>query len=80
MSSKHYISASPKLSEYKIFSPPPVVGYICLSPNFKIEMTKRPNWFHRKMMYLALGWVWEDKIMENVNERTNAVGGKVPSS
>jgi hypothetical protein len=80
MNSKHYISASPKQSDYMLYSPPPVVGYICLSPNFKIGMTKKPNWFHLKMIRLVFGWVWEDIIMENVNERTNAVGGKISSS
>jgi len=24
-------------------------------------MTKRPNWFHQKMIYLFFGWKWTDK-------------------
>lgn len=80
MNSKPYTSALPKQSNSNFYLPPPVVGYICLNPNFKIGMTKKPNWFHRKMIHLVFGWVWEDIIMENVNERTNAVGGKISSS
>lgn len=79
MNSKHSILVSQKPSEFMLYNPPPPVGYICLSPNFKIAMTKKPNWFHRKMIHLTFGWVWENNIMENVNERTNAVGGKVSS-
>lgn len=80
MNSKHFILASLKQNEVKFYLPPPAVGFICLSPNFKIAMTKKPNWFNRKMIYLVFGWVWEDIIMENVNERSNVVGGKVSSS
>ena len=25
-----------------------------------IHFTKKPNWFHRKMMYICLGWEWID--------------------
>lgn len=80
MNLKHYTSALPKQSNLSFHLPPPTVGYYCLNPNFKIGMTTKPNWFHRKMVRLVFGWVWEDIIMENVNERTNAMGGKVSSS
>lgn len=80
MNSKLSTLALPKQSNLMIYSPPPAVGYICITPNFKIASSKKPNWFHRKMIHLVFGWVWEDIIMENVNERTNAVGGKVSSS
>lgn len=27
----------------------------------QINLTTKPNWFHRKMMKLCLGWEWVDK-------------------
>lgn len=80
MNSKLYTLELQKPSDLSFYLPPPVVGYICLNPNFKIGSTKKPNWFHRKMIHWVFGWVWEDIIMENVNERTNVMGGKVSSS
>lgn len=46
--------------KYKFYQPPPVVGHWALSPNFLIGMTKKPNWFHRKMITLVFGWEWRD--------------------
>jgi hypothetical protein len=39
------------------------VGYYCLGGNigFCIEFAKKPNWFHRTMMKVCLGWEWTDK-------------------
>jgi len=28
------------------------------------SLLKKPNWFHRKMAWLLLGWIWKD-ITEN---------------
>jgi hypothetical protein len=51
-----------QLSFYK---PPPVIGYWLLPGSkkgfeTKFSMTGKPNRFHRMMMKLAFGWVWED--------------------
>jgi hypothetical protein len=27
---------------------------------FSISIVNKPNWFHRKMMALCLGWEWQD--------------------
>jgi hypothetical protein len=47
------------------YAPPPVVGYWVFPGSKKGYETKfamlgKPNRFHRLMMKLALGWVWED--------------------
>jgi len=28
---------------------------------FYFSTFKKPNWFHRKITHLILGWVWNDK-------------------
>ena len=40
------------------------VGYYCLGDKmgFCIAFEKKPNWFHRTMMKMCLGWKWIDKI------------------
>lgn len=40
------------------------VGYYCLGGKmgFCIAFEKKPNWFHRTMMKVCLGWEWIDKI------------------
>lgn len=39
-----------------------VGGYRMGDPPFTVQFnfTKKPNWFHRKMMNLCLGWEWVD--------------------
>ena len=39
------------------------VGYYCLGGKmgFCVAFEKKPNWFHRTMMKVCLGWKWEDK-------------------
>ena len=39
------------------------IGYYCLGGNigFCIAFAKKPNWFHRTMMKVCLGWEWKDK-------------------
>ena len=42
---------------------PKYVGYWEIAPKpygFCICVTKKPNWFHRKMTKLFLGWTWYD--------------------
>ena len=36
------------------------IGYICITDNFRLASTKKPNIFHRIGMRLILGWVWKD--------------------
>jgi hypothetical protein len=49
-------------SSFKMYQPPAAVGYWCISPNFFVSMTKKPNWFHIKMVTLILGWEWRNEI------------------
>jgi hypothetical protein len=46
-----------------IYAIPNHVGYYCLGGNigFCIAFAKKPNWFHRTMMKVCLGWEWKDK-------------------
>ena len=55
-----YSTEADNYKNYKFYQPPPVVGYWSLSPNFFIGMTKKPNWFHRKMVTFVFGWEWRD--------------------
>jgi hypothetical protein len=43
-----------------IINMPKAVGYWGISGNFQVSVTEKPNWFHRKMTKLLLGWVWID--------------------
>lgn len=54
-------SASPTLtlSSYTI-SLPKHVGYWVISGSFNIHVVKRPNWLHRRMAEVLLGWTWKD--------------------
>ena len=48
-----------------IFTPPKVVGGYRLGKNeisyIQVSLTYKPNWFHRQMMKLCLGWYWYDE-------------------
>jgi hypothetical protein len=49
----------------RIFTIPKHAGMYCLGGDknvFCISFEKKPNWFHRTMMKVCLGWKWEDKI------------------
>lgn len=36
-------------------------GYLNITNNWQLAVYgKRPNWFHRTMMRLLLGWTWEE--------------------
>lgn len=39
---------------------PKYVGQWSITPSFKISSEKRPNWLHRAMAKLLLGWTWND--------------------
>ena len=43
---------------------PNYAGMYCLGGDknvFCISFEKKPNWFHRTMMKVCLGWEWKDK-------------------
>jgi flavin-dependent dehydrogenase len=51
---------------YTIPMPPPTVGYWLFpgshgTANIQFHMPKKPNWLHRTMMRLLLGFEWRDK-------------------
>ena len=48
----------------RIFTMPNYVGAYCLGGKngFCISFEKKPNWFHRTMMKVCLGWEWKDKL------------------
>ena len=51
------------MNGYSISIPPKTVGYYRIGigvQNFQIAFTSKPCLFHRTMMRICLGWVWED--------------------
>jgi hypothetical protein len=50
------------MNEYKFYAPPQPVGYYHIGGPYGlcIYFTSKPNWFHRTMMRLCLGWEWVD--------------------
>jgi hypothetical protein len=38
---------------------PKYSGYYTIG-GLSVSMVEKPNWFHRKMMKLCLGWEWRD--------------------
>ena len=51
--------------QLRLYKPPPVIGYWVLPGSAeaaprKFAMFEKPNRFHRMMVKLALGWIWED--------------------
>jgi hypothetical protein len=48
--------------KYKFGILPKYVGSYRIGENYglSISFEKKPNWFHRKMMKLCLGWEWRD--------------------
>lgn len=36
------------------------VGYWQVKSHYRIQSTFRPNWFHRQMNRLLIGWKWID--------------------
>jgi hypothetical protein len=49
-------------SSYAFVEIPPKVGQYRIGGNhgLSIAFSKKPIWFHRKMMALCLGWEWID--------------------
>ena len=47
----------------KISSPPPSAGSFKFGGNCFFHAAVKPNWFHRKMVLLLLGWEWVDGAM-----------------
>jgi hypothetical protein len=47
----------------RIFTVHNYIGMYCLGGKngFCISFEKKPNWFHRTMMKVCLGWEWNDK-------------------
>ncbi len=48
---------------YTFSETPKYVGYYRIGgkQGLCISFTKKPNWFHRKMMHICLGWEWIDE-------------------
>jgi hypothetical protein len=42
------------------FTQPKNVGKYVVNKEVHFNFTHKPNWFHRKMTYLLLGWEWKD--------------------
>ena len=42
------------------YVPPPPAGSYMLGEHMFFNLPKKPNWFHRKMTQLLLGWKWID--------------------
>ena len=55
------IEWSSKACELKMAIPPPVVGSMEILPDVFFHITRKPNWLHRIMAHLLLGWKWKDK-------------------
>ena len=53
---------SEDVKQFIFSSTPKYVGMYCLggNPGFCINLANKPNWFHRTMMKLCLGWEWRD--------------------
>jgi len=37
------------------------VGLWVITSSFRIRVRTKPNWFHRQMARILLGWKWEDR-------------------
>lgn len=51
------------MTEFKFAVPPKPAGFYRIGgwPNvFQVYITQKPNWLHRTMMRLCLGWIWVD--------------------
>jgi hypothetical protein len=58
MTKDNYVYTGPS----KSFKIPVYVGYYQIGgqSGLRIAFVKKPNWFHRTMMKLCLGWKWLD--------------------
>ena len=67
MEKKHKLAEQPtapigQLSTFTFKPSKTYVGRYCLggTTGFCIAFEKKPNWFHRTMMKVCLGWEWTD--------------------
>ena len=51
---------SVKAEPATFYTPPPPVGSYEIGKKVFVLFTKKPNWFHRKMTRILLGWKWVD--------------------
>ena len=42
------------------FTVPKPIGNYTMNRELHFNFAHKPNWFHRKMTYLLLGWEWKD--------------------
>jgi len=55
------INEDVSLVEYTTtYTPPKNAGWYIINEHLHFIFEKKPNWFHRKMTYLLLGWDWVD--------------------
>lgn len=45
---------------YTLFVPPPAVGSYKIGEFLAFNFPVKPNWFHRMMTRILLGWKWVD--------------------
>ena len=47
---------------YTFLNIPKYVGYYRIGGELELRIyfSKKPKWFHRKMMHICLGWEWID--------------------
>lgn len=57
--SSGYDSNTLTLSGFRV-QVPKTVGCWRISGDFHVHVSERPNWFHRRMTKLLLGWTWQD--------------------
>lgn len=48
------------MNEFTFIKPPPTVGFYVINNSFQIAFVTKPNWFHRFMTRVLLGWVWRN--------------------
>jgi hypothetical protein len=47
------------MSEYKLQGPPQYVGkWRIACSDLYLSTVRKPNWFHRLMMRVLIGWTW----------------------
>ena len=61
------------LIQHNIYPVANVVGAWVVNPQFRITLTHKPNWFHRVMVRLLLGWKYEPVM------RTDMYGNPIPT-
>jgi hypothetical protein len=56
------VSMSEDVEQYTFSSISKYVGMYKIggNPGFCIKFANKPNWFHRTMMKICLGWEWKD--------------------